>query len=163
GPGRRSDRPLQGGAGPRSAPPARAGEPAGPLRRAGPKGRSRRGAKAAIAAPGRQRRGPGGAPPPRRVAGPDGPPRGGAGPGAAGGEGGGGGVETGPQRPAEPNRLYQVFAALNAHADAVRALELRAQVELESDERDRAVATFFEISDLWQGPGRKPENAGAAL
>ena len=72
-------------------------------------------------------------------------------------------MEIEPHRPAELNRLYQVFSALNAHADAVRALELRAQAELESDERDRAVATFFEISDLWKGPGHKPENAGPAL
>lgn len=72
-------------------------------------------------------------------------------------------LEIEPHRIGDLNRVYQIFAALKAHPDAVRALELRAEVELACEERDSAVATLFEISELWRGPARKPENAGAPL
>ena len=72
-------------------------------------------------------------------------------------------LEIEPHRIGDLNRVYQIFAALKAHPDAVRALELRAEVELACEERDSAVATLFEISELWRGLARKPENAGAPL
>ncbi len=72
-------------------------------------------------------------------------------------------LEIEPHRIADLNRVYQIFAALKAHPDAVRTLELRSGVELACEEGDSAVATLFEISELWKGLAKKPENAGAPL
>jgi tetratricopeptide (TPR) repeat protein len=72
-------------------------------------------------------------------------------------------MEIEPHLLADLNRVHRVFASLKAHADAVRALELRSEVELVSDQRDQAVATLFEIAELWKGPAHKPESAGPPL
>jgi tetratricopeptide (TPR) repeat protein len=72
-------------------------------------------------------------------------------------------LEVEPHQPQELARVYQTFASLKAYGDAVRALELRSDAELAADQRDQAVATLFEVADLWRGVGNKPESAGAAL
>jgi len=72
-------------------------------------------------------------------------------------------LEVEPHRGPELDRIYQVFLALKAYAEAARVLELRSQIELQQEERDRAIATMFEIVELWKGPAGKPESAGAAL
>jgi len=72
-------------------------------------------------------------------------------------------LEVEPHRAADLNRLHQIFLSLKAFADAVRALELRAELELLAEEREQALATLFEVVDLWKGPANKPESAAPAL
>lgn len=72
-------------------------------------------------------------------------------------------LEVEPHRAVDLNRLRQVFAALKAYGDAVNALQLRADLELLSEEREQALATLFEVADVWKGPANKPESAAPAL
>jgi tetratricopeptide (TPR) repeat protein len=72
-------------------------------------------------------------------------------------------LEIEPHQPAELNRIHQVFLELKAYGEAVRALELRSQVELGAGDRDAALATLFAVADFWCGEGHKPESAGPAL
>src|SRR6185295_2037846 len=43
------------------------------------------------------------------------------------------------------------------------ALELKCTVYQGLEDREAAVATMFEVADLWRGPANKPEGAGPAL
>ncbi|HMK72807.1 MAG TPA: gliding motility protein, partial [Myxococcaceae bacterium] len=72
-------------------------------------------------------------------------------------------LEIEPHTIAELDRVRQVFVSLRAFGDAVRALELKAEVYQRLEERDAVVATFFEMADLWTGPGGKPESAAPVL
>ncbi len=72
-------------------------------------------------------------------------------------------LEVEPHQINELNRVHQIFLALKAYGDAVRALELRAEVELRLEDREQAVATLFQVGELWTGPAAKPESAGPAL
>jgi len=72
-------------------------------------------------------------------------------------------LEIEPHRGPELDRLHQVFVSLKAHAEAARVLEQRSQLELLLEDRDRAIATMFEIADLWKGPAGRLESAAAAL
>ncbi len=72
-------------------------------------------------------------------------------------------LEVEPHQLNELNRVHQIFLSLKAWGDAVRALELRAEVELRLEDREQAVATLFQVEELWAGPANKPESAGPAL
>ncbi|MGQ0507405.1 MAG: tetratricopeptide repeat protein [Myxococcaceae bacterium] len=72
-------------------------------------------------------------------------------------------LEVEPHHPPELNRVHDIFLALKAFGDAVRALELRSELELAGGDRDQAVASLFQIEELWSGPAGKPESAGPAL
>ncbi|MFZ5470742.1 MAG: tetratricopeptide repeat protein [Myxococcota bacterium] len=72
-------------------------------------------------------------------------------------------LEIEPHNLADLNRVFAVFDELRAYGDAVRALELRAQVELGLEDREAAVATLVQVADVWRGVGNKPEGAGPAL
>ena len=72
-------------------------------------------------------------------------------------------LEIEPHRIPELNRMHQVFGSLKAYADSVHALELRSEAQLLAEDREQAIATLFEISELWKGPARKPESAGVSL
>jgi len=72
-------------------------------------------------------------------------------------------LEVEPHTIPELDRVRQVFVSLRAFGDAVRALELKADVFQRLEERDQVVATLFEMADLWTGPGGKPESAAPVL
>ncbi|MBI3185601.1 MAG: tetratricopeptide repeat protein [Myxococcales bacterium] len=72
-------------------------------------------------------------------------------------------LEVEPHSQPEMNRVFAVFVKLRAFGDAVRSLELRSQAELAQEDREAAVATMFEVADLWRGPAGKTEAAGGAL
>lgn len=72
-------------------------------------------------------------------------------------------LEIEPHTAQQLEQVHQVFISLKALSDAVRALELRSQVELAQEDREAAVATLFKVAELWIGPGAKPESAGPAL
>ena len=72
-------------------------------------------------------------------------------------------LEVEPHTIPELDRVRQVFVTLRAFGDAVRALELKAEVFHRLEERDQVVATLFEMADLWTGPGGKPESAAPML
>ncbi|MGA9522845.1 MAG: tetratricopeptide repeat protein [Myxococcaceae bacterium] len=72
-------------------------------------------------------------------------------------------LEVEPHEAADLDRVHRLFFGLRAWGDAVRALELRADVELSLDRPDKATATLFEVADLWTGAAQKPESAGAPL
>jgi len=72
-------------------------------------------------------------------------------------------LEVEPHTIPELDRVRQVFVTLRAFGDAVRALELKAEVYQRLEERDQVVATLFEMADLWTGPGGKPESAAPVL
>ncbi|HLL84408.1 MAG TPA: tetratricopeptide repeat protein, partial [Longimicrobium sp.] len=72
-------------------------------------------------------------------------------------------LEVEPHATSELSRIHKIFLGLRAYTDAGRVLELKAQVHLDADERDHAVATLFEGVDLWRGPGGKPESSGPVL
>ena len=72
-------------------------------------------------------------------------------------------LEIEPHREPELGRLHKIFVALKAYAEAARVLEQRSQLELLLEDRDRAIATMFEIVDLWKGSGGRLEGAAAAL
>ncbi len=72
-------------------------------------------------------------------------------------------LEIEPHSIPELDRVRQVFVTLRAFGDAVRALELKAEVYHRLEERDQVVATLFEMADLWTGPGGKPESAAPVL
>ncbi|MCI0671985.1 MAG: gliding motility protein, partial [Myxococcaceae bacterium] len=71
-------------------------------------------------------------------------------------------LELEPHSPTELNRLHALFVALGAQTEAVRALELTAQVRFAADEREQAFAAWFAVAGLWKSAG-KPESAAAAL
>ncbi|MBJ6762133.1 tetratricopeptide repeat protein [Myxococcaceae bacterium JPH2] len=72
-------------------------------------------------------------------------------------------LEVEPHAVADLERVNALFASLRAWNDAVRALELKVQVHLGAEEREQAVATYFAVADLWEGPGAKPELSAGAL
>jgi golgin subfamily B member 1 len=72
-------------------------------------------------------------------------------------------LEVEPHTIPELDRVRQVFVTLRAFGDAVRALELKAEVFQRLEERDQVVSTLFEMADLWTGPGNKPESAAPVL
>ncbi|HET9452572.1 MAG TPA: gliding motility protein, partial [Aggregicoccus sp.] len=72
-------------------------------------------------------------------------------------------LEVEPHSVAELDRVQQLFITLRAYNDAVRALELQAQVHLDANEREQAVAAHLAVADLWAGPGGKPELSAGAL
>jgi tetratricopeptide (TPR) repeat protein len=72
-------------------------------------------------------------------------------------------LEIEPHRAAELGRLQGIFSSFKAFAEAVRVIELRSAIELGLEDRERAIASLFEIADLWSGPAGKPESAGGAL
>ncbi|HZN91477.1 MAG TPA: tetratricopeptide repeat protein, partial [Myxococcales bacterium] len=72
-------------------------------------------------------------------------------------------LEVEPHQVAEMERVHQIFLGLRAWADAARALEMKAELHAQVEERDQAVATLFQVADLWRGAANKPENAGPPL
>lgn len=72
-------------------------------------------------------------------------------------------LEVGPHAVAELQRVRELFVSLRAYNDAVRALELQVQVHQGEGEPQQAVATWFSVADLWEGPGGKAELAAGAL
>ncbi len=72
-------------------------------------------------------------------------------------------LEVEPHTVEELNRVLAVFSQLKAWADAVRALELEAQVYVAAEDREAAAKALFQVADIWRGPAGKPEGAGAAL
>jgi tetratricopeptide (TPR) repeat protein len=60
-------------------------------------------------------------------------------------------------------RVQQIFLSLKALNDAVRAMELRAEVLTRMEEREQAIATYFEIAEVWKGVANKPESAALVL
>ncbi|QRK05166.1 tetratricopeptide repeat protein [Archangium violaceum] len=72
-------------------------------------------------------------------------------------------LEVEPHVVADLERVHALFVSLRAYNDAVRALELKVQVHLQTEEREQAVATWFAVADLWAGEGGKPELAAGAL
>ena len=71
-------------------------------------------------------------------------------------------MEIEPHAVAELERLGALFTTLRAHNDAVRALELTADVHRAAEEHEKAVETWFSVAGLWKGQN-KPEMAAAAL
>ncbi len=72
-------------------------------------------------------------------------------------------LEVEPHTVPDLDRVQTLFVTLRAYNDAVRALELKVQVHLAAEEREQAVATYFSVADLWEGPGAKPEQSAGAL
>ncbi len=72
-------------------------------------------------------------------------------------------LEVEPHEAEDLDRVHRLFFGLRAWGDAVRALELRAEVELAQERPDKATATLFEVADLWSNSAQKPESAGAPL
>jgi tetratricopeptide (TPR) repeat protein len=72
-------------------------------------------------------------------------------------------LEVEPHLVADLDRIQTLFVTLRAYNDAVRTLELKVQVHLAAEEREQAVATYFTVADLWEGPGAKPEQSAGAL
>ncbi|HVE87856.1 MAG TPA: tetratricopeptide repeat protein, partial [Myxococcales bacterium] len=72
-------------------------------------------------------------------------------------------LEVEPHQVAEMDRVQAIFSGLRAWADAARALELKADLHAQVEERDQAVATLFAVADLWRSAANKPENAGPPL
>ena len=59
--------------------------------------------------------------------------------------------------------MHAVFVQLKAWPDAMRVLELKSGVFMGQEEREQAVATMFQVADMWRSAAAKPENAGPAL
>ncbi|MDY7229820.1 tetratricopeptide repeat protein [Hyalangium rubrum] len=72
-------------------------------------------------------------------------------------------LEVEPHTVPDLDRVHALFLNLRAYNDAVRALELKVQVHLAAEEREQAVATYFAVADLWEGPGAKAEQSAGAL
>ncbi|WP_163782720.1 tetratricopeptide repeat protein [Myxococcus vastator] len=72
-------------------------------------------------------------------------------------------LEVEPHQVPELERVHELFVSLRAWNDAVRALELKVQVHLLTEEREQAVAAYFAVADLWVGQGGKPELSSGAL
>ena len=72
-------------------------------------------------------------------------------------------LEVEPHTIPELERVQLIFIGLKAFSDAVRAMELRAEVYNRLEERDHFVATLFEIAEVWRGPANKPEAAAQIL
>lgn len=72
-------------------------------------------------------------------------------------------LEVEPHTVPDLDRVQALFVSLRAYNDAVRALELKVQVHLGMEEREQAVATYFAVADMWEGPGAKPEQSAGAL
>jgi tetratricopeptide (TPR) repeat protein len=72
-------------------------------------------------------------------------------------------LEVEPHTVQDLDRVNTLFVSLRAYNDAVRALELKVQVHLASEEREQAVAAYVAVADLWEGPGGKPELSAGAL
>ncbi len=72
-------------------------------------------------------------------------------------------LEVEPHQVQDLERVHALFVSLRAYNDAVRALELKVQVHLAAEEREQAVAAYFTVADLWEGPGAKAELSAGAL
>ncbi|NPC73068.1 tetratricopeptide repeat protein [Corallococcus exiguus] len=72
-------------------------------------------------------------------------------------------LEVEPHSVSDLERVYALSVSLRAWNDAVRALELKVQVHLVTEERDPAIAAYFTVADLWEGQGGKPELSAGAL
>jgi tetratricopeptide (TPR) repeat protein len=72
-------------------------------------------------------------------------------------------LEVEPHTVADMDRVHALFVSLRAYNDAVRALELKVQVHLAAEEREQAVAAYFAVADMWEGPGAKAELSAGAL
>ncbi len=72
-------------------------------------------------------------------------------------------LEVEPHHAADMNRVHAVFMQLKAYADAVRALEHRAQYEIGQEDQAAAIETLFAVADLWANVAGKPESSGTAL
>jgi golgin subfamily B member 1 len=72
-------------------------------------------------------------------------------------------LEIEPHEVADLDRLYAVCAQLKAWPDAIKALEAKATQLVYADDKEAAIATLFEVSQLWQTTAQKPENAGVPL
>jgi tetratricopeptide (TPR) repeat protein len=72
-------------------------------------------------------------------------------------------LEVEPHSVPDLDRVHALFVSLRAYNDAVRALELKVQVHLAAEEREQAVAAYFAVADLWEGPGGKSEQSAGAL
>src|SRR5262249_14231848 len=60
-------------------------------------------------------------------------------------------------------RVNKLFLGLRAFGDAVRTLELKAEVLRLMEEKDEVVAALFEIAEVWIGQANKPEQAAPIL
>ena len=72
-------------------------------------------------------------------------------------------LEVEPHIVSDLERVYALSVSLRAWNDAVRALELKVQVHLQTEERDPAIAAYFTVAELWEGQGGKPELSAGAL
>ncbi len=72
-------------------------------------------------------------------------------------------LEVEPHAVPELERVIAIFMALKAYPDAVRALELKCTVYQGLEDREAAVATMFQVADLWAETANKPEASGPAL
>lgn len=72
-------------------------------------------------------------------------------------------LEVEPHAVPELDRVIGIFMSLKAYTDAVRALELKCTVYQGLEDREAAVATMFQVVDLWRTAANKPEASGSAL
>lgn len=72
-------------------------------------------------------------------------------------------LEVEPHTVSELDRLHAIFMQLKAWPDSMRVLELKANIFMAQEEREQAVATMFQVADMWRTAASKPENAGGAL
>ncbi|MGZ6080740.1 MAG: tetratricopeptide repeat protein, partial [Myxococcaceae bacterium] len=72
-------------------------------------------------------------------------------------------LEIEPHTVPDLERVGKLFLALRAFGDAVRALELKAEVWQLMEEKDGVVSALFEIAELWIGQANKPELAAPIL
>ncbi len=72
-------------------------------------------------------------------------------------------LEVEPHAVADLERIGKLFLGLRAFGDAVRTLELKAEVWQQMEERDGVVAALFEIAEVWISQANKPEQAAPVL
>ncbi|HUM11208.1 MAG TPA: tetratricopeptide repeat protein [Myxococcaceae bacterium] len=72
-------------------------------------------------------------------------------------------LEIEPHAVPDLERVGKLFLGLRAFGDAVRTLELKAEVWQQLEEKDGVIAALCEIAELWIGQANKPELAAPIL
>ena len=72
-------------------------------------------------------------------------------------------LEIEPHTVPDLDRVGKLFTQLRAFGDAVRVLELKAEVWQRLEEREGVVSTLFEIAEVWISQAGKPESAAPIL
>ena len=72
-------------------------------------------------------------------------------------------LEIEPHTVPDLDRVNKLFLGLRAFGDAVRTLELKAEVWQRLEEKDGVIAALCEIAEVWIGQAKKPEQAAPIL